>query len=47
MQVADIMHTEVKSANAEDTFADVAKTHAHQRHLVGGGARGQEARPAS
>ena len=25
MQVADIMHTEVKSANAEDTFADVAK----------------------
>jgi len=25
MQVADIMHTEVKSADAEDTFADVAK----------------------
>jgi len=25
MQVADIMHTDVKSANAEDTFADVAK----------------------
>jgi CBS domain-containing protein len=25
MQVADIMHTDVKSASAEDTFADVAK----------------------
>ena len=25
MQVADIMHTEVKTADAEDTFADVAK----------------------
>jgi CBS domain-containing protein len=25
MQVADIMHTDVKSADAEDTFADVAK----------------------
>jgi CBS domain-containing protein len=26
MQVADIMNTDVKTANAEDTFADVAKT---------------------
>jgi CBS domain-containing protein len=26
MQVADIMHTEVKTADAEDTFADVAKS---------------------
>ena len=26
MQVADVMHTDVKSADAEDTFADVAKT---------------------
>jgi CBS domain-containing protein len=26
MQVADIMNTAVKTANAEDTFADVAKT---------------------
>jgi CBS domain-containing protein len=26
MQVADIMNTDVKKANAEDTFADVAKT---------------------
>jgi CBS domain-containing protein len=25
MQVADIMHTDVKTADAEDTFADVAK----------------------
>jgi CBS domain-containing protein len=25
MQVSDIMHTDVKSADAEDTFADVAK----------------------
>ena len=25
MQVADIMHTDVKTAEAEDTFADVAK----------------------
>jgi CBS domain-containing protein len=25
MQVGEIMHTEVKTANAEDTFADVAK----------------------
>ena len=26
MQVADVMHTDVKTADAEDTFADVAKT---------------------
>ena len=26
MQVGDIMHTDVKTADAEDTFADVAKT---------------------
>jgi CBS domain-containing protein len=26
MQVGDIMHTDVKAADAEDTFADVAKT---------------------
>jgi CBS domain-containing protein len=26
MQVADVMHPDVKSADAEDTFADVAKT---------------------
>src|SRR5687767_10411687 len=26
MQVADVMHADVKSADAEDTFADVAKT---------------------
>ncbi|MEX0651338.1 MAG: CBS domain-containing protein [Actinomycetota bacterium] len=26
MQVGDVMHTEVKSAETEDTFADVAKT---------------------
>ena len=26
MQVADVMHTDVKTAGAEDTFADVAKT---------------------
>ena len=25
MQVGEIMHTEVKTAGAEDTFADVAK----------------------
>ena len=26
MQVGDVMHTDVKSAETEDTFADVAKT---------------------
>jgi CBS domain-containing protein len=26
MQVGDVMHTDVKSAESEDTFADVAKT---------------------
>src|ERR1043166_729337 len=26
MQVGEIMHTDVKTANADDTFADVAKT---------------------
>ena len=26
MQVADVMHTDVKTADAEETFADVAKT---------------------
>ncbi|MDH4111055.1 MAG: CBS domain-containing protein [Actinomycetota bacterium] len=26
MQVADVMHTDVKTAETEDTFADVAKT---------------------
>jgi CBS domain-containing protein len=26
MQVADVMHTDVKTANDDDTFADVAKT---------------------
>ena len=43
MQVGEIMHTDVKTADAEDTFADVAKLMRTQRHLLRGRAGGQEA----
>ena len=47
MQVGEIMHTDVKTADADDTFADVAKIMRSQRHLLGGRARRARSSAAS